>query len=198
MIAFSRRFDAALAFAARAHRTQLRKGTDVPYIVHPVEVATILGRHGFDEDVQIAGLLHDAVEDTDATMDEIRGVFGDEVARLVAAVTEVKEAGGERRPWRVRKQEMLDHLAHADRKMAALKAADALHNAQATICELELAGDQVWSRFNAPPADSAWYYGEVARLCAVVLGDHPLARELTAAVEELSTRCPGNGSPPAP
>jgi (p)ppGpp synthase/HD superfamily hydrolase len=191
MIAFSRRFDAALAFAARAHRTQLRKGTDVPYIVHPFEVATILGRHGFDEDVQIAGLLHDAVEDTPATMDDIRDHFGPEVARLVAAVTEHKEENGVRRPWRIRKQEMLAHLATADRSLAALKAADALHNAQSTLGELAHVGDEVWDRFNAPPSDSAWYYSEVARLCARALGDHPLARELAAAVGELASRCPG-------
>lgn len=190
MPAFSRRFDAALAFAARAHRTQVRKGTDVPYIVHPVTVATILGRHGFDEDLQIAGLLHDAVEDTEATMEEIREAFGAEVARLVESVTEIKGEGGVRRPWRVRKEEMLATLERADRSMAALKAADALHNAQATLTELDASGDVVWSRFNAPPADSAWYYGEVARLCAAVLGDHPLAHELMAAVEELATRCP--------
>jgi (p)ppGpp synthase/HD superfamily hydrolase len=188
MHAFSRRFDAALAFAARAHRTQVRKGTDVPYIIHPVEVAIILGRHGFDEDVQIAGLLHDTVEDTEVSVDDVRGTFGDEVARLVTAVTEVKDESGGRRPWRVRKEEMLAHLEHADRSIAALKAADALHNAQATITELDSAGVTVWSRFNAPPADSAWYYGEVARLCARALGDHPLARELLDAVDTLRAR----------
>src|SRR5262245_24388558 len=85
---FSPRYDAALALAARAHRSQLRKGTDLPYIAHPVHVSLILIRHGFGEDLAIAGLLHDVVEDTDVPLYRIAAEFGDEVAGLVAAVSE--------------------------------------------------------------------------------------------------------------
>ena len=190
MTGFSPTFDAALAFAARAHRDQVRKGTDVPYIVHPVQVALILIRHGFEEHSAIAGLLHDAVEDTEATLAEIERRFGAEVARLVDGVTEVKDEGGARRPWRVRKDEQLAHLAGADRDTAALKAADALHNAQTTLVELAASGAAVWGRFNAPAGDLVWYYGQVARLCAERLGDHPLAAELLAAVDELGRNAP--------
>ena len=70
---FLSRYDAALALAARAHRDQLRKGTDLPYIAHPVHVSIILIRHGFGEDLTIAGLLHDVVEDTDTSLDTDRG-----------------------------------------------------------------------------------------------------------------------------
>jgi (p)ppGpp synthase/HD superfamily hydrolase len=184
---FSPRLDAALVFAARAHRAQVRKGTDIPYIIHPVQVSLILLRHGFDEDLAIAGLLHDTVEDTDSTIEDIAATFGAGDAALVAAVTEEKiDDGGERRPWRVRKQEQLDHLAGAGARVAALKAADALHNSASTLADLRRAGPEVWDRFNAPVKDSLWYYGQVAALVARGLGDHALARELQATVDEMA------------
>jgi (p)ppGpp synthase/HD superfamily hydrolase len=184
---FSPRLDAALVFAARAHRAQVRKGSDIPYIIHPVQVAMILLTHGFDEDLAIAGLLHDTVEDTGASLDEIEAIFGVGVRDLVAAVSETKiDDGGERRPWRARKQEQLDHLAASGERVAALKGADALHNSSSTLADLQVHGPSAWRRFNAPVEDSLWYYGEVARLVGERLGDHALARELQAAVDRMA------------
>jgi (p)ppGpp synthase/HD superfamily hydrolase len=185
--AFSPRLDAALAFSARAHRTQVRKGSDVPYIIHPVHVAMILVAHGFDEDLAIAGLLHDTVEDCGVSLDEIAAAFGADVASLVDSVSEQKtDDGGGRRPWRVRKQGQLDHLAKADARSAALKGADALHNASSTLADLRAHGPAVWQRFNASREDSLWYYGEVARLVHERLGDHSLARELLDTVDAMA------------
>jgi (p)ppGpp synthase/HD superfamily hydrolase len=184
---FSPRYDAALVFAARAHREQVRKGSDIPYIIHPVQVSLILLRHGFDEDLAIAGLLHDTVEDTGASLDEIGACFGPGVRELVAAVTEDKtNHAGERRPWRVRKQEQLDHLAGAGPRVAALKGADSLHNAASTVADLRRNGVTAWKRFNAPAEDSLWYYGQVATLVGARLGEHALARELDATVAEMA------------
>jgi (p)ppGpp synthase/HD superfamily hydrolase len=175
---FSPRVDAALALAAAAHRTQVRKGTDVPYIVHPVHVAMILFAHGYDEDLAIAGILHDVVEDCGVPLERIGAEFGAGVAALVAAVSEIKtEDAGERRPWRVRKDEQLRHLARGDARTAALKAADALHNCSCTLADLRLHGPAAWDRFNAGAQDSVWYYREVARLVRSHLGDHALALE---------------------
>jgi (p)ppGpp synthase/HD superfamily hydrolase len=179
------RIDAALAMSARAHRAQVRKGTDVPYIVHPVGVAWILERHGFDEDLIVAALLHDTVEDTGMELAEIRAAFGAEVAALVDALTEKKLENGEKRPWRIRKAESLAHLARADGRVAALKAADLLHNLRSTLGELATCGPSVWQRFNAPATDWIAYHREMAARIVAMLGDHPLARELTAAVDEL-------------
>jgi (p)ppGpp synthase/HD superfamily hydrolase len=191
MSAFSARFDAALSFAAVAHRDQVRKGSDgpgVPYIIHPMHVATILLRHGFDEDVVIAGLLHDTVEDCDVSIATIAQDFGAGVAALVDAVTEKKvdAPGGERRPWRLRKQEQLAQLDGASADVAALKAADALHNASCTVADIERHGSAIWARFNATPGETCWYYGEIARACKRQLGqEHPLVRELESAVARL-------------
>jgi (p)ppGpp synthase/HD superfamily hydrolase len=191
MSGYSPALDRALAFAARAHRTQVRKGGDVPYVQHPVHVAIILLKHGFAEEVAIAGVLHDVVEDCGVALDEIRDQFGDGVADLVASVTETKTAneGGEARdrPWRVRKDEQLAHLAEASAETAALKAADALHNCHSTLRDLEAMGPSAWSRFNAPPEDQIWYHRAVARAVHERLGDHPLARELEAVVERLAS-----------
>jgi (p)ppGpp synthase/HD superfamily hydrolase len=185
---FSPKIDAALVVAACAHRSQLRKGTDIPYIVHPVHVALILSRHGFDEDLVVAGLLHDTVEDTALEMDAIRAQFGDAVAELVAAVTEAKTDGaGERRPWRARKEDQIAHLAHADGRVAALKAADSLHNLQSTLGDLRRVGAAIWDRFNATCADWLWYHGAIARLCGERLGvAHPLVVELDGAIAEIA------------
>jgi (p)ppGpp synthase/HD superfamily hydrolase len=185
---YSVRIDTALALAARAHKDQLRKGTDVPYIAHPVHVAMILMRHGFSEDVVCAGILHDTVEDTDVTFADITAALGPNVTALVDAVTEKKaDHQGAKRPWRVRKEEQIAHLGTVNADAAALKAADALHNASATLADLRAHGASTWSRFNASREDSCWYYGEVARLVAERLGGHALATELSATVEALKT-----------
>lgn len=181
--------DQALSLAASAHRDQLRKGSKVPYIQHPVHVAILLIKHGFSEDVVIAGVLHDVVEDTDTSIGDIQARFGDRVAGLVASVTEQKREGddkvGAERPWRTRKEEQLAHLRHADREGAALKAADALHNCRTTLELLDRIGDLAWSRFKAPASEQAWYYRNLAELCRQRLGPHPLCDELDAAVAGL-------------
>src|SRR5439155_8577255 len=143
--AYSRPLDEALALAATAHREQRRKGSDIPYIQHPVHVGILLLKHGFAEDVVIAGLLHDVVEDTSVGIEHIAGRFGAEVARLVGGVTEQKaDEGGAERPWRVRKEEQLQHLQKADAPAAALKAADALHNCQTTLADVRAQGAAAW------------------------------------------------------
>ncbi len=185
---FSPRIDAALVLAARAHRTQVRKGTDIPYIVHPVQVAMILMRHGFDEDLVIAGVLHDTVEDTDVRADDIRAAFGDGVAALVTAVSETKQdESGARRPWRTRKAEQIAHLEHGDSRVAALKAADSLHNLQSTLADLRATGDAIWRRFNASAEDWMWYHRAIADLVGERLGsEHALARELQVVLGEIA------------
>jgi len=184
--AYSRAIDEALAFAAAAHRMQTRKGTDIPYIMHPVHVAMILMRHGFDDEVVIAGLLHDVVEDCNVTLDEIEARFGARVAKLVDAVTERKQTATKgRRPWRERKEEQLARLRRAGRDEAALKAADALHNCQTTLQDLARNGEAAWERFNAGADEQRWYYGTLATMLRDALEHHPLSLELERAVAKL-------------
>jgi (p)ppGpp synthase/HD superfamily hydrolase len=186
MNAFSPRYDAALAMTARAHRDQLRKGTDLPYIAHPVHVSIILIRHGFGEDLAIAGLLHDVVEDTDTSLTLIAAEFGDDVARLVEAVSETKSADGAALPWEQRKAEKLAHLQSAGPDVAALKAADAIHNLRSIIADLHSDGSSVWERFKRGPGLTLGYYRAILDPVRVKLGAHPIVAELEDAVAELS------------
>jgi (p)ppGpp synthase/HD superfamily hydrolase len=198
--AFSLRVDAALTLAAAAHEGQRRKGTEIPYVMHPHHVARILDRYGCGEHVVIAGLLHDVVED--AKFDEagwrnrVRGAvpelggapndapgfraaldqyiataFGHGVSALVAHVTELKtDALGVRRAWIVRKREALDGLTRADADVVRLKAADVLHNMATITRDLETSGRDVMIRFNATPAETTWYYRSVATIVMDRLG----------------------------
>lgn len=117
------RLSAAVEFAVWAHGGRTRKGKDVPYITHPLAVALSLARAGCAEDVVIAGLLHDVVEDTSVTLEEVRERFGAGVAGIVAACTEDK-----RLPWEDRKARMLETLTHAPLAVKLVACADKLHN----------------------------------------------------------------------
>jgi hypothetical protein len=220
-IAYSRRMDRALVLASVAHSSADRKGTSIPYVSHPVHVARLLERHGFDENVVIAGLLHDVVEDLDAEDEAVRArfrsvfpelsaasdepvtftqavralierEFGPGVARLVGSVTERKQADGQFRPWLDRKVEQLRHLADAGPLTAALKCADALHNAASILHEMQEGSvetaRQVIGRFNAAPDATLWHYGTVAALAGERLGrgGAALGAELAATIESLA------------
>ncbi len=141
----------AMRFAARAHAEQTRKGTDLPYLTHVCSCAMILLRAGFDDEELIAAaLLHDVVEDTDVSSDQLARTFPPQVVEMVEWVTERKhDAQGRKRAWSVRKQEMIDRLRRAPLPVRALTLADKLHNLSSTLGDLE-SGADVWSRFNAP------------------------------------------------
>lgn len=146
----------AIVFAVQHHAGQLRKGTDQPYIFHPLETMLILRSMHADPALLIAGVLHDTVEDTSATLAEIREQFGEEVARLVAAHSEDKS-----RSWRERKQHTIDTLAHADRRMQMLVMADKVSNLRSMTADYAQVGDALWQRFNAGAAEQAWYYSGI-------------------------------------
>jgi (p)ppGpp synthase/HD superfamily hydrolase len=186
MEAYSQHYDDALVFAARAHRDQKRKGSDTPYLIHPVHVSVILIRHGFADDVAIAGLLHDVVEDQDVPLSRIELEFGPVVAEMVAALTEQKKEHGQPRPWEIRKQEGLAQLEAASLGAVAVKAADVLHTAHAMASDLRRMGPSFWDSFSRGPALSLWYYQRVAEIVRQRLAPHPLADELDAAVQELT------------
>ncbi|MBL8632238.1 MAG: bifunctional (p)ppGpp synthetase/guanosine-3',5'-bis(diphosphate) 3'-pyrophosphohydrolase [Myxococcales bacterium] len=192
MASYSPLIDRALVVSATAHRNQARKGSQVPYIIHPVHVALLLLRHHFPDEVIIAALLHDVVEDTSTSLSELRAEFGEEVARLVAAVSEQKTEGTEPLPWKVRKEAQLRKLQHADRHIAAIKTADALHNLQATLSDLRQRGPEVWSRFRSSQSDQLWYYRSLHEVLSQRLGDHPLLAELGDALSALQHSLPAS------
>ena len=184
---YSERYELALRMAAIAHHDQRRKTSDLPYITHPVHVSAILLRHGFPDDLAIAGLLHDVVEDQGIELSEIEARFGFRVAELVAALSERKtDAEGNRRPWEVRKEEMLAHVRQASPEVAAVKAADTLHNARCTAQDVRCQGPNVWRRFNRGPELQLDYYRRIVRAVRERLQNHPIVDELAHAVDDLA------------
>lgn len=184
------RFDNALAYASRLHRTQLRKGTAVPYVAHLLAVAAIALENGADEDQAIAALLHDAAEDQGglAQLEEIRARFGEGVAQIVADCTDAYE---EPKPdWGPRKEAYIDGLADKAPRSLAVSLADKTHNASAINVDLRAHGAAVWGRFTGGLDGTMWYYRSLsdafARLVPGVAADR-FAREV-AEMEELARR----------
>ena len=149
---------AAIEFAVQAHAGQFRKGTTVPYIVHPLAVGRILAEVGCAHEIVVAGFLHDTLEDTSATLDEIKAEFGPCVAELVAAVTEFDRTA----PWKVRKQETLNKLQVAEDDVLVLALADKIDNMRSIQVYLRRDGEKMWKRFNRPRQDQAWYFRSLA------------------------------------
>lgn len=167
LLAWSPILERAIRWASVAHAGQFRRGTLIPYIEHPMAVAMILDRAGFSEDVVIAGLLHDLVEDTDATIEEVCSRFGDDVAAIVAGCSEVKDdANGVKRPWADRKRDHLAALKGATISTHAVILADKLHNLACIELDL-LDGRAVWSAFNAGRDDVLAYYRASLATCGV-------------------------------
>ncbi len=155
-----------LALALQAHQGQLRKGTSIPYISHPLAVAAIALEHGADEDQAIAALLHDAVEDGgEVYAERIAQAFGPRVAEIVAGCTDgVPDAQGRKEDWAPRKQRYLAHLALASDDVLLVSGADKLHNARAIVSDLQHSGQAVFERFSASQSQTLWYYEELAKV----------------------------------
>jgi (p)ppGpp synthase/HD superfamily hydrolase len=157
--AYSPKLYDAIELAARAHRRQVRKGTEIPYIVHPLAVAGILIHANCPEHLVIAGILHDTLEDTPVTLKEIRSQFGREVADLVAALSEPDKKA----PWEERKAHAIDHLEQvATPDVLLVAVADKLDNMRAIRAGLESAGEAFWQRFNRPREKQKWYFQRLA------------------------------------
>lgn len=157
--------DRAIIFATRAHSGTFRKGTNIPYIVHPIEAAAIAATMTDDPDVIAAAVLHDVVEDTDATVEEIRFFFNDRIAKLVEAESENKRRDlPPQETWMLRKMETLDFLrTRADRDAKILALSDKLSNMRAIHRDQKSVGDKLWERFNEKRKEKhGWMYRQVA------------------------------------
>ena len=159
-------FDKAIVFATKAHSGGLRKGTNTPYITHPMEVAAIVATMTDDKDILAAAILHDTVEDTEKTIDDIRGEFGEKIARLVATESENKRDNlPPEATWKIRKQETLNHLKSATKEEKMITLGDKLSNIRAIYRDYSTIGDELWKRFNQKDkSEHAWYYKTIAEL----------------------------------
>ena len=168
----------AVEFAVIAHKNQLRKD-DRPLIIHPLSVAYILLSSGYSEPVVIAGVLHDVVEDTEYTEQDIKEIFGERVAYLVMGVTEDKSV----LDWSERKRLYLEHLKTAEDDIKAISAADLLDNRRAILKGLNL-GTDIWKNFNATPDKIMKNSEERLKILAPLNND--ITKELESVINDIN------------
>lgn len=194
----------ALAFALAAHGDQKRKGTEIPYVSHLLQVAGLVLEHGGDAEQATAALLHDTLEDAHVELATLREKFGARVAAVVKSLTDVLEGDTpeHKSPWSERKRRYIEHLAEADGDALLVAACDKLHNLRAILADLEHAArergpeqaTEALAKFTGSPRQIRWYYETVID----ALGDdipprlraelRLLAAELARFVPEVSPR----------
>lgn len=147
-----------IEFAVQAHGEQKRKGSEIPYIVHPFETALILAQAGADRKLVCAGLLHDTLEDTAITYEQLEQEFGTEVADLVQGRSEDKS-----QTWEVRKSTTISNIKHLTYDGKLLICADKLSNMRSIAADYRQIGEELWKRFRRGKQSQEWYYGEIIR-----------------------------------
>ncbi len=131
----------AIEVAAKAHRNQVRKGTDIPYIAHPYAVGLMLARSGCSDEVVAAGILHDTIEDTELTEQDLRREFGEEVASIVVGCSEPDRSHS----WEERKEHTLAYMPTAPWEVRAVSCADKLHNLLSIEHGYQTLSEEVWN-----------------------------------------------------
>ena len=167
---FTPRLHAAIALAAKLHEGQFRKDAEqTPYVSHVYGVMCILSKYTTDEDVLIAGLLHDVLEDVKLPYDEkmkiISDNFGEKVLHIVQGVSEEKdpmEKTDEKETWQDRKNKYLEKLRHERPEVMLVSAADKIHNLISMSQDYEKEGEAIWERFNSPVDKKVWFFEQVA------------------------------------
>ncbi|AZO95609.1 HD domain-containing protein [Halocella sp. SP3-1] len=151
------RFERAVNFAARAHQGQLRKGTETPYIVHPYMVGMILYGENCAEEVIVAGILHDTIEDTSVKDEDIEKEFDKQIRDIVVGVSEPDK----KLPWRVRKEHTINYLREAPLNERLVICADKLHNISSITEEYNSQGEKLWDKFTGKRDEQEWYYQSI-------------------------------------
>ena len=176
----------AIEFATKAHSGQYRKGTKIPYITHPLNVAKTLIQLECSEPVILAGILHDTLEDTRVTFDELQKAFGNEIANLVKSVSEPNKSDW---IWENRKAHTLNILKkEASQDHLVLSFADKMDNIRSIREDCERIGNELWKRFNRPKEKQKWYYEQLAEVFSERLSDDkcsPLIDSFNAEVKKV-------------
>lgn len=167
----------AIQFAARKHHGQMRRETEpLPYITHPFSIALLVAEDGAHDDVVTAALLHDTLEDTDTTREEIAEAFNERVAHLVESVSEIKERNGTKIDWKERKVQYLATLEQASDDAVLIAIADKIDNIESKLEAFEREGDAFLKRWKQPSEEYLWYHGEALRIAQSRLPEHRLTK----------------------
>ncbi len=171
----------AISFAVGAHAGQKRKGKEVSYIMHPLSVGLLLASSGAEQDVVIAGILHDTIEDTEVTYGEITDKFGTRVADMVNDVTEQDKS----LPWKDRKKLALKHIKDMREDSVLVKTADVLHNMSDQLEDYKKEGDKMFDRFNAKKKQQLTRYIKLLDALKSQKIKNPLLPQLEKTTQEL-------------
>ena len=179
----------AIRFAARVHKGDRRKGSQLPYIIHPIEVMVLTSRMTDDAEVIAAAALHDTVEDTPCTIEDIGARFGERIADIVNEESENKREGQPKTDtWKVRKQENLEREKSAPREAKIVMLADKISNMRSTLRDYRETGEEIWLKFNMKdPAEQEWYYRSVGTVLSE-LSDLPEYKEYMSIVNEVFSK----------
>jgi (p)ppGpp synthase/HD superfamily hydrolase len=186
---FTPRLDEAIKLAARLHREQVRKDIEqTPYITHPFSVAALLSEVTDDEDIIIAGLMHDTLEDVPHyTYDNLVSDCGERVAHIVKHVTEPLDASkplSDQIPWLERKEAYLEALRNGGKESAMVSSADKIHNTESFMRDLEKENGVFSSRFGSSARNRLWFHEQALMIVTEKLGvDHPLVKKFKASTD---------------
>ena len=181
--------DKAIIYAVKAHSNTERRGKGFPYIVHPMEAMEIVATITPDQDLLAAAALHDVVEDTDCTIEDIRAEFGDRIASLVASESEEEVKGmSEEASWHMRKQAVIDRLAAASHDSKIVSLGDKLSNMRAIARDYDEIGDELWKRFHTTdPKEHEWHYRGLAASLSE-LSDTAAYKEFVSLIDKVFTK----------
>lgn len=156
--------DRAIVFAVKAHSGTERRGKGFPYIVHPMEAVAIVATMTSDQELLAAAALHDTIEDTEVTVEDLRAEFGERIASLVASESDsIHEGISEEESWHRRKKEGIDRLRSASREVKIVALGDKLSNMRAIARDYAELGESLWTIFHAKePEEHAWRYRSLA------------------------------------
>jgi (p)ppGpp synthase/HD superfamily hydrolase len=177
------RLQSAFRYAAEKHEGQARKQTSVPYLSHLMAVASLVLEAGGDEEMAIAALLHDVVEDCGGMrrLRDVRKRFGDRVANIVEGCTD--SFSDPKLEWKQRKDDYLEHVKHADFETRLVSAADKLHNVRTILTDYRKDGEKIWERFSGKKDGTLWYYRALSD--EFQRNSNRLSRELAITLSEL-------------
>lgn len=177
----------ALQIASAAHENQYRKRTKIPYITHPAAVGMILLKAGYSEEIIAGGILHDTVEDTEVSLEEIKRIFGSKIAEIVEGCSEPDKSLS----WEERKEHTIHFLKTAPEEVRVVACADKLHNVKSIIRDYEMNGETVWTRFKRGRDQQEWYYRNIIKSLGA-LSSFELLDQLKEEVDKLFTLAPGD------
>jgi len=185
---YTSKIQQAILLAIETHeinKKQKRKGKDIPYITHPLTVGLILSLAGASEDLIIAGILHDTIEDSieenKVTKEIISEKFGENVSNLVLSITEQNKE----LPWETRKAEAMEHIKNFTNDSVLLKSADLISNVSEIKDDYDIGGNQIFDRFNAKKDKTLWSYGGIAEKLLNQWPESPLSEDLKNILEKI-------------